>query len=42
MKGNRHIKGEVFVDLGCGFGRLINEYKDFDTYHPDRLFTKQS
>jgi ubiquinone/menaquinone biosynthesis C-methylase UbiE len=23
-------RGRIFVDLGCGFGRLFNEYKDFE------------
>ncbi len=23
-------QGRVFVDLGCGFGRLFSEYKDFE------------
>jgi ubiquinone/menaquinone biosynthesis C-methylase UbiE len=23
-------KGRVFIDLGCGFGRLFSEYKDFE------------
>ncbi len=30
MKAIPPIGGEIFVDLGCGFGRLISEYKDFD------------
>jgi ubiquinone/menaquinone biosynthesis C-methylase UbiE len=24
------FKDKIFVDLGCGFGRLFNEYKNFD------------
>ncbi len=29
MKGTEHLEEKIFVDLGCGFGRLISEYKDF-------------
>jgi ubiquinone/menaquinone biosynthesis C-methylase UbiE len=29
IKDIPHREGEVFVDLGCGYGRLISEYKDF-------------